>query len=792
MISINVSVTNLAEFVSRSGDIAGGSYGSVSGIEGTRLHQKIFEDLRKQYGDAVSNEDVMRWDYISDSGLSMSVSGRLDALLLEKNKAPRIFEIKSFNAPKTGYKNLERPEHLTQLKLYGAMYLFQNTDVLDVTLTLRYVSVTTLEYYEESFDMTVEEAESFFDEVCEEYAEFAQLIIDYRSSMYDSVQTLKFPYSSIRNGQKEFMQRVLKALTSMEALFVEAPTGIGKTISTLYPAIKGLKTQKYDKIFYLTAKSATRDVACKALDDMRDNGLFIRSILLRSKEQMCPFETKCDAKYCELAKGYYKRLKPALKEVLMHDKITPELITKIASEHKICPHEFMVNTMEYCTVVIGDYNHIFHPRVSLMSDELDDGRTIALVDEAHNMVERGRDMFSASFSLEMLDRMITDFKGKNEKVMARLYDLRHYFNTISRCFDTNTSCFAALEGANEHRVLKTEGWEGMREKPKNLRAKIWFCLNTLLPVLDSLPKGQARQTAMEFYFEARYFLTVLELYLDDSYIIYAEKTGENIVITLYCLDCSAKMDKIVKDRLPVVFFSATLSPYEYYRNTILGKDADYADYLNLPSPFPPENLDVIIDDSISTSYVNRASSIIPIADRIAETLKGRTGNYMVFFPSFEYMGQIMAETNKRLKEESESSGIKLKLISQIPEMNITEKQEFLDSFEDRFDGLLLGSAVLGGHFGEGIDLVGDRLSGVIIVGVGLPKLNPVRQILSNYYAEKFGDGFAFAYRFPGWQKVLQAVGRVIRTENDTGFALLIDARLAKPEYIKLFPDHWNT
>ena len=418
MISINVSVTNLAEFVSRSGDIAGGSYGSVSGIEGTRLHQKIFEDLRKQYGDAVSSEDVMRWDYISDSGLNMSVSGRLDALLLEKNKAPRIFEIKSFNAPKTGYKNLERPEHLTQLKLYGAMYLFQNTDVLDVTLTLRYVSVTTLEYYEESFDMTVEEAESFFDEVCEEYAEFAQLIIDYRSSMYDSVQTLKFPYSSTRNGQKEFMQRVLKALTSMEALFVEAPTGIGKTISTLYPAIKGLKTQKYDKIFYLTAKSATRDVACKALDDMRDNGLFIRSILLRSKEQMCPFETKCDAKYCELAKGYYKRLKPALKEVLMHDKITPELITKIASEHKICPHEFMVNTMEYCTVVIGDYNHIFHPRVSLMSDELDDGRTIALVDEAHNMVERGRDMFSASFSLEMLDRMITDFKGKNEKVMV--------------------------------------------------------------------------------------------------------------------------------------------------------------------------------------------------------------------------------------------------------------------------------------------------------------------------------------------------------------------------------------
>ena len=792
MININVSVTNLAEFVSRSGDLAGGSYGSVSGIEGTRLHRKIFDDLRKQYGDAVVSEDTMKWDYISPSGLIMSVTGRLDALLLEKNKPPHIFEIKSFNTPKTGYKNLERPEHLTQLKLYGAMYLFLNTDVMDVTVTLRYVSITTLEAFEESFTMSCEDAESYFEEICADYAEFAQLILDYRSSMLDSVSSFKFPYSATRSGQKEFMQKVLGALTSMEALFVEAPTGIGKTISTLYPAVKGLKTGKYDKIFYLTAKSATRDVACKALDDMRDSGLFVRSILLRSKEQMCPFETKCDAKYCELAKGYYKRLKPALKEILLHDRITPELITKVAAEHKICPHEFMVNTMEYCTVVIGDYNHIFHPRVSLMSDELDDGRTVALVDEAHNMVERGRDMFSASFSLEMLDRMITDFKGKNEKVMARLYDIRHYFNTISKCFDTNTSCFATLEGANENRVLKTDGWEGTREKPKNLRAKIWFALNTLLPVLDSLPKGQARQTAMEFYFEARYFLTVLELYLDDSYIIYAEKNGENIVITLYCLDCSSKMDKIVKDRLPVVFFSATLSPYEYYRNTILGKNTDYAEYVNLPSPFPPENLEIIIDDSIRTSYVNRASSVVPIAERITDVLKGRTGNYMVFFPSFEYMGQIMAETSKQLKAASEESGTDCRIITQIPEMNITEKEEFLGSFNDRYDGLLLGAAVLGGHFGEGIDLVGDRLSGVIIVGVGLPKLSPIRQILSNYYAEKFGDGFAFAYRFPGWQKVLQAVGRVIRTENDTGFALLIDARLGKPEYIQLFPGHWQT
>ena len=240
--------------------------------------------------------------------------------------------------------------------------------------------------------------------------------------------------------------------------------------------------------------------------------------------------------------------------------------------------------------------------------------------------------------------------------------------------------------------------------------------------------------------------------------------------------------------MSVIFFSATFTPYEYYRNCLVGPDCDYASFLRLPSPFPPENLEIMIDTDISTTYKNRSITQDDLALKIADCLKDRTGNHMVFFPSFEYMNQIMP----RIEQELKSKGVKdYKIISQVTEMTGVEKEEYLEAFTVPYKGLLIGAAVLGGHFGEGIDLVGDKLTGVVIVGVGLPKITPERQILSNYYAEKFGDGFSFAYRFPGWQKVLQAVGRVIRTETDTGFALLIDERLEKPDYIMLFPDHWK-
>ena len=788
MNKINVSVTDLASYVSRRGNLAGGSYGSVSGVEGTRLHQKVFADLKKAYGDVVVTEEQLVYDYISDSGLTLSVNGRFDAMLANPGKPPRLFEIKSFNSTKESFDALVRPEHVTQLKLYGAMYLLTNSDVLDISLTLRYVSITTFDSFENTYTMTFEEAEKYWEDVCAEYCIFAKGLLDYHNSLIDSTTQIKFPFDTIRPGQKEFMKKALLALNSGEAFFVEAPTGIGKTVSVLYPAIKGLVKNRYDQIFYLTAKEATRGVAEATINQMRKSGLLIRSITLRSKEKMCPYGTECDAKFCPLAKDYYGKLKDALQESLVLDEITPEKITEIALKHGICPHEFMIDTMNYCTVVIGDYNHIFGPRVSLISKEPGNQRVAVLVDEAHNMIDRGREMFSASFSLSLIDEMMNDFKGRNTKIETMLHQLRNYFVNIGTCFDSSSSCFKILEEADEHKVLMTENWEAMRQPPRQLYAKLWFTIRNLSPVLDNLEQGQCRRTAMKFFFEARFFLTVLEQYFNNAYITTASRENGDITLTLDCLDCASKLDYIIKDRLSVIFFSATFTPYEYYRNRLVGPDCDYSSFLRLPSPFPPENLEIEIDSDISTTYKNRSLTQEDLVSRITNCLDGRTGNHMIFFPSFEYLNQIMP----RIKDELTRRGNpNFKIIAQIQDMTNVEKESFLKCFKEPYNGLLIGAAVLGGHFGEGIDLVGDRLTGVVIVGVGLPKITPERQILSNYYSEQFGDGFSFAYRFPGWQKVLQAVGRVIRTETDTGFALLIDERLAKPEYIMLYPDHWK-
>ena len=788
MNKINVSVTDLASYVSRRGNLAGGSYGSVSGVEGTRLHQKVFADLKKAYGDVVVTEEQLVYDYISDSGLTLSVNGRFDAMLANPGKPPRLFEIKSFNSTKENFDALVRPEHVTQLKLYGAMYLLTNSDVLDISLTLRYVSITTFDSFENTYTMTFEEAEKYWEDVCAEYCIFAKGLLDYHNSLIDSTTQIKFPFDTIRPGQKEFMKKALLALNSGEAFFVEAPTGIGKTVSVLYPAIKGLVKNRYDQIIYLTAKEATRGVAEATINQMRKSGLLIRSITLRSKEKMCPYGTECDAKFCPLAKDYYGKLKDALQESLVLDEITPEKITEIALKHGICPHEFMIDTMNYCTVVIGDYNHIFGPRVSLISKEPGNQRVAVLVDEAHNMIDRGREMFSASFSLSLIDEMMNDFKGRNTKIETMLHQLRNYFVNIGTCFDSSSSCFKILEEADEHKVLMTENWEAMRQPPRQLYAKLWFTIRNLSPVLDNLEQGQCRRTAMKFFFEARFFLTVLEQYFNNAYITTASRENGDITLTLDCLDCASKLDYIIKDRLSVIFFSATFTPYEYYRNCLVGPDCDYSSFLRLPSPFPPENLEIEIDSDISTTYKNRSLTQEDLVSRITNCLDGRTGNHMIFFPSFEYLNQIMP----RIKDELTRRGNpNFKIIAQIQDMTNVEKESFLQCFKEPYNGLLIGAAVLGGHFGEGIDLVGDRLTGVVIVGVGLPKITPERQILSNYYSEQFGDGFSFAYRFPGWQKVLQAVGRVIRTETDTGFALLIDERLAKPEYIMLYPDHWK-
>jgi DNA excision repair protein ERCC-2 len=599
---------------------------------------------------------------------------------------------------------------------------------------------------------------------------------------------MSFPYEHIRNGQKELMKSVLQSLSCDEILFALAPTGTGKTISVLYPAVKGLLRNKYDKIFYLTAKTQTRVVAAKAVNDMRKKGLLIRSITLKSKEQMCLLHRKCDTKGCIYAEGYYNRLIPALTEILTHDELTPELITSVALKYRLCPHELSLDAMNYCTVIIGDYNHAFDPRVSLIrAFEGDDSwRNALLIDEAHNMVDRSRTMFSASLSLSLINKMQEAFKGRDPRTEGFLAQADNYLRQIRELLSSDNSALEVLEKIPEKDTLRTTNFEGTVKRTMNLYTILWRSIRVLMPLIDLLEPGDIRDTALEYFFETRFFLTVFEQEYDQNFITTFNVEDGDVSVNLVCLDASEKIRSRIENIYPAVFFSATLSPYEYYRNVIVGKNCECTRHIELASPFPSENLEIMIDTSINTSYKYRKETLPALAKRICKELKDRHGNYMVFLPSFEYLDMVSVYVEKMLKDRSD-----LKIVKQRSGMTELEKNAYLAAFDSAYDGLLVGFAVLGGHFGEGIDLTGEKLSGVVIVGVGIPKISPERQILSNYYSEKFGDGFAFAYRFPGWEKVLQAVGRVIRTEEDTGFALLIDERLDNPEYLSLFPDNWK-
>ena len=338
---------------------------------------------------------------------------------------------------------------------------------------------------------------------------------------------------------------------------------------------------------------------------------------------------------------------------MTHDDIEPELVKDIAARHKLCPHELILNAMEYCNIVIGDYNHVFDPRSKIICEDPDDITEVVLVDESHNMISRSRDMYSAEFSSDLLRRMQNDFKGTDSATEQMLNNLSNYFNIARHCFESGSSGLVQLEKIEDKEILSSDDWEGTRLPPRNLYAALWRTIRRLMPILDKMPSGQARRTAMEFFFEARFFLTILEQYYNDAYITTLSREpgifeDKNIVIKLDCLDAANMINDLVKDKLSVVFFSATLSPYEYYRNLLIGKEADYVRHIDLPSPFPQENLDLMIDTSISTTFKDRNYTLDDLALRITDELSGRFGNYMIFFPSFDYMNKACSKIQRSL------------------------------------------------------------------------------------------------------------------------------------------------
>jgi len=559
---------------------------------------------------------------------------------------------------------------------------------------------------------------------------------------------------------------VYKAIRGGNRLYLQAPTGVGKTIASLFPAVKALGQGLAAKIFYLTAKTPGRAVAEKALDDMRQAGLSLRSVTLTAKEKICFCPpVNCDPHACPFARGYFDKVKTALGEMDTIQAFTRPVIEELARKYEICPFEFSLDLSLWVDCIICDYNYVFDPRVYLHRFfDFDIEPYVFLVDEAHNLPDRAREMYSAELDKQTVLELQRSLKPHLPELAKRL-------NAINKILlEMRKACQAEDKGALVEYELPEALLKVIREFSQ--KAEDWLALNQ---------PAEFRQALLEFYFLSLNYLRTAE-YFDAYYVSYFERQGQsNLKTRLFCLDPGPMLAMPLERSRAMVFFSATLLPIDYFMKLLTG-EANHQRRI-FQSPFPQKNVCLLIHDRISTKYTQRADSYAAIADTIETTCSAQVGNYLVYFPSYAYLAAVLELLKERLPENQ--------LIIQDRAMTETERHAFLERFSAGSQETLVGLAVMGGIFGEGIDLVGERLIGVVIVGVGVPQIGLERDLIKQYFDEQNGSGFAYSYQYPGFNRVLQATGRVIRTETDRGVIVLIDDRFTHARYRQLFPSHWR-
>nr|WP_243448667.1 ATP-dependent DNA helicase [Clostridium perfringens] len=652
--------------------------------------------------------------------------------------------------------------HWAQAKVYAYIYS-KEKDLDSIIVQLTYYNVedfgTKFLRQEYSFN----ELKEFFYDLIEKYKEWILLEkkwIDFRN---DSIENFNFPFEVYRKGQRELAIRVYKAIAEGKKCFAEAPTGTGKTMSTLFPAVKALGAKETNKIFYITAKTTTREVANNTLRIMREKGLNIRSVNITAKDKCCKMEEKkCIPEYCPYANGYFDRVNMALKEALKHkEEYNLEYINKLSDEYNICPFEFSLELSNFCDVVICDYNYIFDPQASLKG--ILEGKAkdyTILIDEAHNLLDRGRSMYSSKIFKDDFLKLKREFKSKDKGI----------YNSLDR--------------ANKYLIEKRKVLENLETKSlveKEEPSDLYGILRSFLEKVDIYESKSSEENSslLELYFNVYEFLNICGYYGEDFTTLY-KLDGNNLELSINCLDPSRILKSIMNRFKSVIIFSATLLPMEYFKELYGAQEGDYS--VNLTSPFDYKNKLTIVGKDVSTTYSNRKRTLPKIVNYIIECAKSKRGNYLVFFPSYEYMWMVHEEIKKREVDFS--------LVAQGDHMKEEEKEEFLALFKEGGEKTHLGLAVLGGHFSEGIDLTLDKLIGVIIIGVGMPKICLERESIKEYYNSIGKNGFDYAYVYPGIIKVLQAAGRCIRTERDKGVVLLLDDRYFTNKYKSLLPREW--
>ena len=759
---VRVSVRNLVEFILRGGDIDNRTSGSMDKeamLMGGRLHRKIQRSMGSDYHAEISLKTEIPRD-----GFRIQVEGRADGIIIHEETGETEVTVDEIKGVLRDLEHITEPVkvHLAQAKCYAYIYAGQKgLENIGVQLTYCHLDTEEIKRFEEKF--TIDELKEWFDNLIRQYEKWARFQIEWEKTRNASIKKVEFPFS-YRPGQRDVAAAVYRTILRRKKLFIQAPTGVGKTISTVFPAVKAVGEGLGDKIFYLTAKTITRTVAEQAFRTMKDQGLSMKVITLTAKEKICFCEeTLCNPESCPYAKGHFDRVNDAVYDMLISgNEMNRSAIERQAEKFRVCPFELSLDISTWVDAVICDYNYVFDPNAHLKRffSEGSSGNYIFLIDEAHNLVERGREMYSAVLYKEDLLELKRQVKHLDARLARRLGDVNKLFLELKR------EC-------EDYQILNSVS---------HIALKLMNLLTEMERFLEEPSGDEIRESVLNLYFQVRSFVSIHDI-LDENYVIYSElEDNGRFKLKLFCVNPAANLQNYLEFGSGTVFFSATLLPIHYYKSLLSVEKDDYAIYAE--SPFPRENMLLLQARDVSTRYTMRSESMYRrYADYISRMAECKKGNYMAFFPSYRFMEEVYDQFVHK------AEGIDVLLQAQ--NMDEREREEFLEEFDRERENSLVGFCVMGGVFSEGIDLTADRLIGAVIVGTGLPQVCNDREIVKGYFDSRGMRGFDYAYLYPGINKVLQSAGRVIRTETDRGVVLLLDDRFSRRQYRDSFPREWE-
>lgn len=756
---IRISVRSLVEFILREGDIdnrVSGSMEKDAMLLGGKIHRKIQSRMGTNYTAEVPLKIQMPCD-----GFVLQIEGRADGVLKDDGKV-LIDEIKGILR---SLEHLEAPVpvHLAQAKCYAYIYAVQNSlKCIDVQMTYCQMETEEIRRFCQEFEF--QELQTWFQDLVTQYEKWAKFEIEWRNVRNDSIRQIEFPFP-YREGQRDLVASVYRTILRKKKLFIQAPTGVGKTMATVFPAVRAMGEGLGEKIFYLTAKTIMRTVAEQAFSLLKEKGLLYKTITLTAKEKICFCEeAECNPDACPYAKGHFDRVNDAVFDLITHSgDWSREVLEEQAKKYMVCPFEMSLDVSNWADAVICDYNYVFDPQAHIKRFFSESGKEeyLFLIDEAHNLVERGREMYSASLYKEDLLEVRKLVNAEDPKLAKRLSECNQQFLELKR------EC-------EHYQILKSVS---------HIALKLMNVLSKLEDYLEECKDAEKKKRVLDFYFAVRSFLNIHDI-MDENYVIFSEMMEDGrFQIKLFCVNPAVNLQNYLEQGNSTIFFSATLLPVHYYKKLLSVEKDDYAVYAH--SSFPQENKFLFIGTDVSTRYTRRGESTYQrFARYIAVMAEQKKGNYMAFFPSYRFLEEVHTCFLECVDHEVDS-------ICQVSYMDEEQREEFLEEFEREREKSLVAFCVMGGIFSEGIDLTDDKLIGAVIAGTGLPQVCTEREILKQYFNAADMDGFDYAYLYPGMNKVLQSAGRVIRTESDRGVILLLDDRFREMRYREVFPREWQ-